>query len=375
MRELAHRNLGRLRPWAWGPDSVELLAPLFPSVTGEERAPGQCYNETIAQLYSKAWSATFLKKFLECHNSENAASPWLCTEDEAGVTVDTLADVLDAIAAIRSRGHHKIVVKEALGLAGHNAIRLWEPELLDAQRQWMTKAMRDRRQLVIEPWLEREVDFSVQLEMTSRGLQLCGYTGLISDRKGQFQANWAAPNYDRRLPAPVTALFHEHRGILARIHRLYDDIFARLEVELRRAGYFGPVGIDAFVYRGPQGGCRLKPVVEINPRYTMGRLTLELMKRASPGSYGMFRLVHRGMAKAEGFDDFPAYARSLTKGFHLRLEGHPAPKIREGALCLNDPAEAQVCLAVFQVSRTPVYPSALNHSRNLDSDRRWAQLK
>ena len=28
------------------------------------------------------------------------------------------------------------------------------------------------------------------------------------------------------------------------------------------------------------------------------------------------------------------------------------PKIREGALCLNDPAQAQVCLATFQVSRT-----------------------
>jgi len=280
-----------------------------------------------------------------------SAQPWLCTEDEVGVAVDTLFAALDAIAAIRRRGHHKIVIKEALGLAGHNAIRLWEPELLEAQRQWMTNAMRNRRQLVIEPWLERELDFSVQLEMTPRGLQLCGYTGLINERKGQFQANWAAPNYDRRLPAPVTALFHEHPGIAARLHRLYDGIFARLEAELRRAGYLGPVGIDAFVYRTPEGGCRLKPVVEINPRYTMGRLTVELMKRASPGSHGMFRLVNRAMAKAEGFDDFPAYARSLTKRFPLHLEGRPAPKIREGALCLNDPAKAQVCLAVFQISR------------------------
>ena len=29
--------------------------------------------------------------------------------------------------------------------------------------------------------------------------------------------------------------------------------------------------------------------------------------------------------------------------FPLRLEGEPVAKIREGALCLNDPAQAQVC--------------------------------
>jgi hypothetical protein len=33
------------------------------------------------------------------------------------------------------------------------------------------------------------------------------------------------------------------------------------------------------------------------------------------------------------------------------MEGAPAQKIREGALCLTDPARAQVCLATFRVSR------------------------
>ena len=102
----------------------------------------------------------------------------------------------------------------------------------------------------------------------------------------------------------------------------------------------------------PQGDCRLKPIVEINPRYTMGRLTVELMKQASPGSCGLFRLVSRAMARAEGFDDFVSYARSLSERFPIRLEGEPVARISEGALCLNDPAQAQACLAIFQVSRT-----------------------
>ena len=222
---LCQRKLGSLRPWAWGPDSVELLEPLFANVTGEARTASQRFNERIAHLYSKAWSAGFLRTVLARSRRSGearppgteskslpeppAAEPWLCTEDEVGVAVDTLEGALAAIAAIRRRGHHRVVAKEAHGLAGHNAIRLWEPETSATQQRWMAHALQNGRQLVIEPWLERELDFSVQLEMGPRGLKLCGYTGLINDPKGQFQANWAAANYERRIPANVAALFCE----------------------------------------------------------------------------------------------------------------------------------------------------------------------
>ena len=354
---LCRRKLGSLRPWAWGSDSVELFEPLFAQVTGEARPASQRFNDGIARLYSKAWSAAFLRTVLTRSRQVDGMSPkppelWLCTEHEVGVAVNTLEGALEAIAAIRRSGHHRVVAKEALGSAGHNAIRLWEPEVLPAQQRWLAHALQDGRQVVIEPWLERQLDFSVQLEMGPRSLKLCGYTGLINDPKGQFQANWAAADYDCRIPANVCALFREPPDIAGRLQRLYGDILSLLEADLQRAGFVGPVSIDAFVYRTPQGGCRLKPVVEINPRYTMGRLTLELMKQTCPGSCGLFRLISRAQASAEGAADFAGYARSLRERFPLHLDGEPMPKIREGALCLNDPAQAQVCLATFQVSRT-----------------------
>ena len=346
---LARRKLGRLCPWAWGPDSLALLQPLFANVSGEHRAESQCFNEAIAQLYSKAWSAAFLGKVLA--RLRRADESWLCTAHDVGVAVDTLQGALEAIAAIRARGHHKVVVKEALGLAGRNAIRLWEPELLDAHRRWMVRALDHGCQLVIEPWLEREADFSVHVEITQHGLRLCGYTGLLNDHKGQFQANYAAPSHDRRIPTAVTALFHEPADIALHLHRLYADIVSLLEAELQGAGFLGPVGIDAFVYRTDQGKHRLKPIVEINPRFTMGRLTLELMRQTAPGSHGLLRLVNRAQLRAEGFTDFPSYAAHLEKQFPLQLEGEPVPRISQGALCLNDPARALVCLAVFRASR------------------------
>jgi uncharacterized ferritin-like protein (DUF455 family) len=351
---LVQRKLGRLRPWAWGPDSAELLAPLLPNVTAEKRTATQRFNRNIARLYSKTWSAELLRRILEPAATEN----WLCTVNETGAAVNTIEAALAAISGIRERGHQRIVVKEAIGLAGSNAMRLFEPELLDSHRRWMANVLAGGRELVIEPWLEREIDFSIQLEMTAEGLKLCGFTGLLNDAKGQFQANWAESHHHKRIPSRVIALFPELPDISSRMLKLYAGVFQLLEMEFRKVEYAGPVGIDAFVYRGLDGRCRLKPIVEMNPRYTMGRLTVELMKQTCPGSSGLFRLVNRSTLKAAGFESFAFYARNLEERFSIQLEGDPVSRIREGALCLNDPARVKSVLAVFQVSRTlnPLLP-------------------
>jgi len=361
---LRDRKLGRLRPWAWSSDSVELFQPFFGQLTAEKRIADDSFNPRVARLYSKAWSAALLKKILRSRRGDEALTSksgisqsllmsdedWLCTENEVGIAVDSVADAMAAIAAIRRRGHHKIVVKEALGVAGSNAMRLFEPEVLESHRRWLINTLRDGRQLVVEPWLTREQDFSVQLEMTADGLKLCGYTGLLNDANGQFQANTAAPGHHKKIPADVIALFSGPPDIAQRLHQLYADIFASLEKELFQVKYIGPVGIDSFVYRDADRRTRLKPIVEINPRYTMGRVMVELMRRTCPGSHGRFRLVNRAALRVEGCESFPAYAKMLAEQFPLKLEGDPVPRISEGALCLNDSAQAQVCLAVFQVT-------------------------
>src|SRR5262249_45365236 len=142
--------------------------------------------------------------------------------------------------------------------------------------------------------------------------------------------------------------------ISGKVQELYRQIVLALQGELKKLCYLGPVGIDAFVYRTIEGGCRLKPVVEINPRYTMGRLTLELMNHVAPGSSGLFRLINRKLVNCDGFDNFASWAQALCERRPVRLEGEPVPKIREGAVCLTDPEHAQVCLAVFQVAKNPI---------------------
>ena len=363
---LVERKIGALRPWAWGPDSVALFEPLFSNLKEQQRAPEVCFNDRISALYSKGWSAAFLRNFLCRRRREKSdfqelpphrptpdvvasKESWLCSEAEIGVAVNSIDAALKAVATIRSRGHHKVVLKESIGVAGRNSIRLLEPDVLDKQKRWIANAVDSGREVVVEPWLERVMDFSAQLEMTPAGLKLCGYTGLINDSKGQFQANWAEPKHHRSFPATVLSSLGVTPRAGNEIQLFFAELFASLERELRLVDFLGPLGIDCFVYRDVSGAMRLKPVVEINPRYTMGRLTVELMKNVYQGCYGLFRLVNRPALKSEGCNDFQSFAAKLREKFPVVLEGSTHPRIREGFVCLTDPEQAEVCLATFQV--------------------------
>lgn len=339
------RKLGGLRPWAWGPDALEFCEELLPLVSGERRDAGQRFNDGLARLYSKEWSAEFLGKLM------GEAEPWWGPPEIVGQGAGSVAEVLEHVRRLRSMGFMRLVVKEALGVAGHNSLRLWEEDLAAAQRRWLERAVAEGRRVVVEPWLERLVDFSVQFERSEAGVKLCGYTGLVNDLKGQFQANWAATDYARRPPAPVVAWFPEVRDASGCLRRCYARIAARLEAELTPLGFVGALGIDAFVYRDPTGQPRLKPVVEINPRATMGRLTLELMKNVVPGRAGLFRLLSRGRLAKEGYADGTAFAAAEEGRFPLVLEGEPVPRISSGSVVLNDAGKAQAVLAVLRVTR------------------------
>lgn len=353
LQRLASRKLGALRPWAWGPDSQRRFAPLFSSVTGEERPAEACFNPRVAELYSKAWSAAFLREVLE-RTDEAPASvtdlrAQLCPSDVVGVAVNSWADLMEAIGRWRQDGPVRLVVKEALGLAGGNALRLWEPSLLPAQEAWLRSAFERRMTLVVEPWLERVAEFSIQWDMRRDGLRLVGFAGLESDHRGQYAGNWAEPRFATRppfqavssLPGRVTAAMPGYVQWMARL----------LEPRLTERGFVGPVGVDTFLYRDAAGAIRWKPVVEINPRYTMGRLTLELMGAVAPGSHGHFRLIHAAQVREAGRTGFPDFGRHWEQSRPRVFEGDPVRRIREGAFCLTDPEVAEVTLAVFEVRR------------------------
>jgi len=348
---LLARAIGELRPWAWGPDSMECLGPLAGRLPPGAHRPPACMTPERAATFSKPWSAAFLRRWL----AATPAADWLCTADEVGAVVHSMAEARDAIASIRGRGHHRIVAKAALDLAGAGQLRLWEDEVLPAQWRWLESQVDHPSGLVIEPWLERVVDFSVQIDVSAceggRGqAEIVGYAGMEADLRGQFVSNWAEPAFHRRPPVAVERCFTGIPDISRRLRGHFAELIQALGQALREAGHRGPAGIDAFVYRDAAGRARLKPMVEVNPRHTFGRLTLSLMRHAAQGTRGVLRVVGRRELRASGEPSFAALAARLRRAGPLVRTDGPAPRIERGWLCLNDPAKAQSFLATFEVS-------------------------
>lgn len=345
--ELRARKLGGLRPWAWGPDSAELLKPLVPNLTRRHTNAGLHWNDGVRELYSKAWAARFLRSFLDSCGDRDR----LCADHDIGAHATTSSEAIDAVARIRARGHLKVLVKSVHGAAGQGMIRLWESDISDRQQNWIRNETTDSRSVLVEPWHERLIDLSAQFDMTDEGLKLLGFTRLINDHRGQFVASAIAPGIGQLTSPEFSRFLHVGAdGKSAnRLQELYAEIGARLERELSERGFRGPIGIDLYIFGDDDGLPKLKPIVEINPRATMGRVALELMRRAAPGRSGVFRLINASQLRAAGAESFSEYAAEMEARFPLRMSGYPKAKIDEGFVCLNDPQIVLSCLPVFHV--------------------------
>lgn len=123
---------------------------------------------------------------------------------------------------------------------------------------------------ILEPWLQRSEDLSAQLFLDDSGaVSLLGTTRQRVSASGVWQGN---------------ALVLEENGAVHSGSSFDDEVRAAALVVGKRAaaaGFRGCLGIDAFAYRGGDGAALLRPLVEVNARFTMGIVALGLARRAA----------------------------------------------------------------------------------------------
>jgi hypothetical protein len=130
---------------------------------------------------------------------------------------------------------------------------------------------------------------------------------------------------------------------------------------IQDTGFRGSLGIDAFFYRDPAGQIKLKPIVEINPRFTMGRTTLELLRVAAPGKTVLFRIFSKRAVQKLGLKSLSETAAVLREQFPQvkSADGH----IAAGCFFLNDPEQSTAFLAAAYVTDRVCEPDAFMPSK------------
>jgi hypothetical protein len=121
---------------------------------------------------------------------------------------------------------------------------------------------------LLEPWLRRREDLSAQL-FVPRGAApvLLGTTLALVSPAGVYRGQRGAVDGAGRVESG-SAHDAELRAAAA--------CAARAAAE---AGFWGPCGVDAFSFTGPDGARAFRPLAELNARFTFGTVALGLVRR------------------------------------------------------------------------------------------------
>jgi uncharacterized ferritin-like protein (DUF455 family) len=160
------------------------------------------------------------------------------------------------------------VLKPRLGTSGRG--RAIGGEGRDTRWHGALARLAERGGALLEPWLARTWDASVQLYVTPDGAaevlatleQLVTPAGVARGHRGVIAADGTASSGLAADAALRTAALR----------------VARAAAE---AGYRGPCGVDSFGYRDPESGAEcVRAVVELNARFTLGTVALGHLRRA-----------------------------------------------------------------------------------------------
>ena len=155
---------------------------------------------------------------------------------------------------------------------------------------------------LLEPWLDRVCDLSLQLYVHPQGrIEVLGTTEQILTPSGQILGNRGVLRDGRILSGAPTAA-----------EQAMQEAAAAIGAAAAAAGFYGVAGIDAFIFRDGDGAPHLRPIVELNARFTTGTVAVGLLRQAE--SAGMTRQMHAWafLLKARPASSDSAELRTLT---------------------------------------------------------------
>lgn len=255
--ELSERKLGGARPWAATAAEAELTTAL-----------GLSLKPIDPRLFSKVEHAGLLRRLLETGGWSMLADPSVI-----GKAVATPAEA-EALAEV----DQECVVKAEFGTAGRERVRFRGGDAVVA-------GFLETGRGVLEPWLDRVLDLSIQYDQLEDGrLMRRGFVVLENTKGGQFRSARVTTRVADFLSPDDRRQVFEGGGSRGNLATWLDEVFEPALNDWLR-DHTGPVGVDAMFFRDATGALRFRPVVEVNPRFTMGRVAVELDRFAHrPGT-------------------------------------------------------------------------------------------
>lgn len=254
-------------PVAWGSD---LQKPSFVNINDPMPKGSRCYSwgasKRVAE-WAKAKDVEYLMPPVDVVRKINSKAFSFSHSPQLPDSL-LIHNEIDLKCWLK-HGKGKRVLKTCFGLSGRGHY-LFEDQNEDAIMKYCEKEWQKGLPVIAEPWVDRVFDFSTQWEIGLDGaVELVGSTVFEADAKGRYRATRTGVESD---------IFGDYVDFLAE-HKQWAS---KIVQDVAKKGFFGNIGVDAFVYRNSQNRLILHPVVEINGRKTMSWAALQYQKKHHP---------------------------------------------------------------------------------------------
>jgi len=189
------------------------------------------------------------------------------------------------------QSQEQLLIKTPYSSSGRGLLRLPPGKLAQSERQIFSGMLKKQKQVSVEKWLDKRLDFSMQFENTPEGeTRFVGYSIFRTNDKGAYESSaLAGQEYlEKQIFRQVDAdLIMQTRKILTeKIREMYEPY------------YTGIIGVDMLIYKDGDS-CRLHPCVEVNMRKNMGYLAIRFAEKyMHPGSQGNFFIEYSRDSRA-----------------------------------------------------------------------------
>ncbi|MDO5576156.1 MAG: hypothetical protein Q4F84_03685 [Fibrobacter sp.] len=241
--------------WGWNKNVADLL----------KRAGAECYfpdTEIVKKVNSRRYSSYLAQK----HGWGVPGSVYL----------PDLHDYTNALVSLND--HYPLVIKPSYGGSGFGFKKIdsfCEGSNFTNDIAYLSA----HGGYVIEPWLDRVYDLSSRVEIANDGsISFIRFQRSCVNSFGAF--------YGIYIPPQDLILKQYEKELESNALKVADELYS--------LGYWGPVGIDSFVYRDRASGCqKLVCAIEINARHVMSDVSFALRDSCAPKKHCLFRFVSK----------------------------------------------------------------------------------
>lgn len=356
-------KIAGVEPWGWSPETFERFKSLRDRLIPIESANGEWSQRLLANaefgatklgaLFSKVWSTQYLRDWLAAHPEDVAA---FGADDSVGETFTAWPKARERLRLGLKNGE-SLLAKAPLGTSGtQNKRVLQESELDSTLGAWLENTIRDQGSILLEKWLDKVVDLSMQIEVGPQATRLLGVRHFVNGSRLEYRGTHLDSKL-RSLDSAVLRFLNSSDTPLEKWNAFAEALGARL----RELGYEGPAGIDALVWKDRDGSLRLKPLVELNPRWTMGRVAIELEAYVMPGVPAAWMFLPLKGLKRRGLPESGSEAaRVLSERHPPRMETTGTRlRIAEGVVFTTDPERARKVLTALVVGKAALADASL----------------